>query len=367
MLSHVRRKKEKTKGGVSVCLAGVDYWNPHVREIVQYWRLLGASHVYLGLPALPTNPWFEHVHHNLIDFLNEGVASVASVAPADCLIYELRDGHLYHSEGRTSPPVPGPRRCMAPRGYRPTGSQSIFQHACLMHARRHGDGWVFIGDYDDMVVPVERDSNKTLRRILNDIAKRYGFKDPSKACAINLRLWDMFGPGNDGARKVGPWLDDRWPYASPALKAREMDRQAAGLYGKSFQNAQRVLRFGFHMVANCEGATDDRELEIQSWGDDDPPLRHDVPSLVVRSNLTDIGAMHYVNMFRTRGYHGKVGSPGQYTLRWGGRVRSALEQRAHKYGIPPHGPDALKEESRRNEGKNERRGRKERERSRGRK
>eukprot|EP01062_Namystynia_karyoxenos_P057779 TRINITY_DN4892_c1_g1_i2.p1 TRINITY_DN4892_c1_g1~~TRINITY_DN4892_c1_g1_i2.p1 ORF type:complete len:498 (+),score=116.45 TRINITY_DN4892_c1_g1_i2:385-1878(+) len=341
---------------VSACISGVDYWNPHPREIVQYYHLLGLQHIYLGLPAFHGDPWRVHVLKQLRDFLEEGAASVVVSAYTDCMVFDIGQSRLYHSPGQAE--GEGPRKCFR---FRPTGHMTAFNNACLLHARRHGDAWTIVGDFDDVIVPSPPPAVPEMRidKLIELIARHHGFQDPERdLCAINMRLWDMWGPGH-GHPGVGPSLADRWPYAMESLHADASNRQAAGLYGKSIHNAQRVLRVGLHMPAHCEGA-DEAQLEMQPWAPDDAQRweqeRHagSPRILVARSTLQHIGSMHYLNMFATRGYQREMqralrdpGSeqPGTYARLWIPRVREALAERQRRTGIEPWPAEAVRREA----------------------
>eukprot|EP01062_Namystynia_karyoxenos_P057778 TRINITY_DN4892_c1_g1_i1.p1 TRINITY_DN4892_c1_g1~~TRINITY_DN4892_c1_g1_i1.p1 ORF type:complete len:637 (+),score=153.53 TRINITY_DN4892_c1_g1_i1:65-1912(+) len=343
---------------VSACIAGVDYWNPHPRELTQYYQLLGLQHVYFGLPAFPGDAWGEHFLHQLLDFREEGFASVVVSAYTECMVLDIGEERLYHSPGRAA--GEGPRECFR---YRPAGHGSPFSNACLLHARRHGDAWTIVGDYDDVIVPTPPPAVHEMRidSLIRYVARQHEFQDPEKElCALNMRLWDMWGPGH-GRHGVGPTLGDRWPYARDAMSTRA-GGQAAATYGKSIHNAQRVLRVGLHMPAHCEGA-DEAQLEMQPWdaedakewkqarGADSPPV------LVARTSLEHIGSMHFINIFSDRGYANEIAralkSPpphqaqGAYSTRWLWRVRAALETRQQKSGIEPWPAEAVRREAER--------------------
>ncbi len=312
---------------VSACISSVDYPPRQLREIIQHYMIIGFQHVYLAVPLPSYTQLYNDMLNSLRDYISEGSVSVIE---------------SYYAHKTASQPY----------NWQYFGHRSAFNHACMYSARFHNDDFVYIGDIDELPIPLvprefrnvpanrttynienlaDEDNGDSVDSIVDDMGDNADedadksvdtrdeyFKNPigvaiqrslnargytlGESCIINLgSCMAIRGPhGIDGAVLLG----DRFPTQTCLIPGI-----SASTYGKSFHYVKTSMRVGQHTGCLCEGQVQRFDIECvkaratameaPNWSDGliDKSWR-DIPCQQVRIIRQHFGSIfEYLNFF----------------------------------------------------------------------
>ncbi|GAB5367008.1 hypothetical protein AAMO2058_001192900, partial [Amorphochlora amoebiformis] len=300
------RKKNPQEFKISACLAGPNYAARYLREVIEYYKTIGFTHVYLGMPLGENSPLLKDISSSLHDYTQEGFLTLA--------ISHYSDKAQFH--------------------YDLNGHRSAFNHACGYHARFHGDHYVYLGDIDEFPIPAN--PGIKLPQAISEALQENNYSYEEN-CAINL-----YGCVAIRTFESKKYMNKKPRFLGNIFGAQQCvtDRaDSASVYGKALHNVRMSMRYGQHATCFCENMNHVYQACVKHRLDtianstkiiefrDVPCQIHMLPRKIYM--------IHFLNFLSTRyctkNFTNLAHSP--YTTDWFPTVKANLVERKNKYGI----------------------------------